>query len=323
METASLFGQLISQVTLSAPLFLLIALGFGIGRFAGWPASVNEGLNRFCFTVAIPCMLFNVMSNFYQSPAVDIRLLMAFFGGCFVVYFIGLLMAKSLFKLDGVSASVFGLGGIFSNNVMLGIPVSVILLGQQSLPSVALILVFNSLILWTLVTVSVEWAKSGSLSLSGITSTLAGVVRNPIIIGIFSGFAWSLLHRPLPQIIDASVSMLGQVSVPLTLVSLGMSLSMYRVKDGLKMSYAMCGLKLLVMPAVVWGIAYLIQLPPEESKVVVLLGSMSLGVNVYLMAQKFNVLQGPTATSMLLTTVLSIITTPVLIMLMNRFYSMG
>lgn len=321
METVSFLAQLSHQVILSAPLFLLIATGFCLGRFAGWPESVNEGLNRFCFTVALPCMLFKVMSKFYQSPAVDVRLLIAYFGSCFAVYIVGRILAKHVFRLDPVSASVFGLGGIFSNNVMLGIPVALILLGQSSLPSVALVLVFNSLILWTLVTVSVEWARSGSFSLQGIVKTLLSVLRNPLIIGIFSGFAWSfLLHRSLPRAIDISVTMLGDVSAPLTLVTLGMSLARYNISQGLRESAALCVLKLLLMPAIIWGIAFLLHLPLQESQVVVLLGSMAVGVNVYLMAQKFKVLQGVTATSMLLTTLLSTITTPLLMILMTRYY---
>lgn len=322
METISFFGQLSNQIVLSAPLFLLMATGYGIGRFAGWPDSVAEGLNRFCFSVALPCMLFRVMSKFYESPAVDVRLLFAFFGSCFVVYFIGRLVAKYLFHLDAVSSSVFSLGGIFSNNVMLGIPVAIILLGQASLASVALVLVFNSLILWTLVTVSVEWAQSGSFSLRGIAKTLINVVRNPIIIGIFIGFAWSLLmRRPLPYVIDSPVTLLGQISAPLTLVTLGMSLARYKIRHGLRESAAISLLKLVVMPLMIWGAAILLHLPQQESQVVVLLGSMAVGVNVYLMAQKFNVLQGATATSMLLTTVLSTVTTPILMLLMARYYA--
>lgn len=53
---------------------------------------------------------------------------------------------------------------------------------------------------------------------------------------------------------------------------------------------------------------------------VVLLGSMAVGINVYLMAQKFKVLQGATATSMLISTLLSTLTTPMLMILMSRFY---
>lgn len=320
MESLSFFAQLWNQILLSTPLIVLIALGFALGRFAGLPASVIEGLNRFCFSVALPCMLFKVMSNFYQSPPVDARLLIAYFGSCFIVWLTGRIVASTLFKMDAISASVFSLGGIFSNNVMLGIPVAIILLGQSSLSSVALVLVFNSLILWTLVTVSVEWAQNGNFSLHGISRTLLSVLRNPLIIGIFSGFVWSALRRPLPMIIDTPVSMLGQVSAPLTLVTLGMSLSQYQIRQGLKESAAICLLKLALMPAVIWGLAMLLNLPREESQVVVLLGSMAVGVNVYLMAQKFGVMQGTTAASMLISTLISTLSTPLLMLLMNHFY---
>lgn len=321
METARFLAQLSHQIVLSAPLFLLIATGYCLGRFAGWPQTMTEGLNRFCFTLALPCMLFRVMSKFWLSPPVDARLLVAYFGSCIAVYFVGRLLAKHLFRLDGISASVFGLGGIFSNNVMLGIPVALILLGKESMPSVALVLVFNGLILWSLVTVSVEWARSGSLSMPGIATTLLNVVRNPLIIGIMCGFSWSfLLHRPLPGVIDVPVGMLGDISAPLTLVTLGMSLSHYQIRQGLRESSAICLLKLVLMPAMIWAIAWALHLPRLESQVIVLLGSMAVGVNVYLMAQKFNVLQGATATSMLVSTIGSTMTTPLLMMLMARFY---
>ena len=64
---------------------------------------------------------------------------------------------RAVFRLDGTQQSVFALGGVFSNNVMLGIPLATITLGEKALPSVALVLVFNALTLWTMVTVSVEW----------------------------------------------------------------------------------------------------------------------------------------------------------------------
>lgn len=141
-----------------------------------------------------------------------------------------------------------------------------------------------------------------------------------MIIGIFSGFAWSAFQQPLPAIIDTPVSTLGQVSAPLTLVTLGMSLSQYQIHQGLKESAAICLLKLTLMPAVIWGLALLLHLPREESQVVVLPCSMAVGVNVYLMAQKFGVMQGTTAASMLISTLISTLSTPLLMLLMSRFY---
>jgi predicted permease len=286
-------------------------------RWRKWPDSITEALNRVVFKIALPAMLFRLMSDFGQSPPVDARLLIAFFGSCLIVFVLGRVIASRLFKLDGISGSVFALGGIFSNNVMLGLPIATVMLGEKAIPSVALVLVFNGLILWTLATVSVEWVKHGALNLKGFGKTAVSVLKNPLIIAILSGTLFSLTGIPLPQMIDKTVSMLGTIAVPLALVALGMSLAAYKVKDGLKESYAICLLKLIVQPLVIWGLAVLLGLPPLESKVVVLLGSMSVGINVYLMSQQFNALTGPAATSMLLSTVFSAVTTPLLLMLMD------
>lgn len=313
----ALLHTLLHQILLSMPLFILIALGWMLVRWRKWPDSITEALNRVVFKIALPAMLFRLMSDFGQSPPVDARLLIAFFGSCLIVFVLGRVVASRLFKLDGISGSVFALGGIFSNNVMLGLPIATVMLGEKAIPSVALVLVFNGLILWTLATVSVEWVKHGALNLKGFGKTAVSVLKNPLIIAILSGTLFSLTGIPLPQMIDKPVSMLGTIAVPLALLALGMSLAAYKVKDGLKESYAICLLKLIVQPLVIWGLAVLLGLPPLESKVVVLLGSMSVGINVYLMSQQFNALTGPAATSMLLSTVFSAVTTPLLLMLMD------
>lgn len=313
----ALLHTLLHQILLSMPLFILIALGWMLVRWRKWPDSITEALNRVVFKIALPAMLFRLMSDFGQSPPVDARLLIAFFGSCLIVFVLGRVIANRLFKLDGISGSVFALGGIFSNNVMLGLPIATVMLGEKAIPSVALVLVFNGLILWTLATVSVEWVKHGALNLKGFGKTAVSVLKNPLIIAILSGTLFSLTGIPLPQMIDKPVGMLGTIAVPLALVALGMSLAAYKVKEGLKESYAICLLKLIVQPLVIWGLAVLLGLPPLESKVVVLLGSMSVGINVYLMSQQFNALTGPAATSMLLSTVFSAVTTPLLLMLMD------
>lgn len=305
------------QIVLSAPLFILAILGYGLMRWGKWNKTVADGLTKFVFSVALPAMLFRMMCNFSKQPPVDARLLIAFFGSCLIVFVVGRVLGSKVFQLDGTSGSVFALGGIFSNNVMLGIPVATVALGEAALPSVALVLVFNGLILWTLVTVSVEWSRNGSLTVKGFALTARNVLTNPLIIGIISGTLFSLTGYDLPMFIDQPVSMLGQIAAPMSLVALGMGLAEYRIRDGWKISSAICTLKLILQPMVVWALAIMLKLPPMETQVVVLLGSMAVGVNVYLMSRQFNVIVGPTASSMVISTILSAITTPLILTLIG------
>ena len=174
-------------LALTAPLFLLVLLGYTLTRWGRWPKPVADALTRFVFSVAIPALLFRLMSDFSRLPPVDARLLIAYFGACMLVFLLGRLIAARLFRMDGVAQAIFGLGGIFANNVMLGIPLAKVTLGEPSLPVISLVLVFNALVLWTLVTVSVEWARRRALSWSGYMQAAKGVLANPVVASILLG----------------------------------------------------------------------------------------------------------------------------------------
>ena len=305
------------QLSLAAPLFALVFVGYGLMRFSGWPAAMSDNLSRFVFSVAMPAMLFRMMSDLSRLPPVDARLLMAFFGSCLIVFILGRLVAWKLFGLDGAGQSLFGLGGVFSNNVLLGIPLAKVTLGEAALPSVALVLVFNSLTLWTLVTVSVEWARHGSFTAHGFVKTVKAVLKTPIVASILSGTLFGLSGLPVPALIDQPLAMVGTAAAPLAMIVLGMGLAEYGIREGWQISTAITAVKLLVQPLVVWLLARLLGLPPLETRVVVLLASLAVGANVYLMPRQFKVLEGPVAGSLLLSTMLSALTTPLIVSLMG------
>ncbi len=286
-------------------------------RWFHWPPSVAEGLSRFVFSIALPAMLFRMMSDFSRLPPVDARLLIAFFGGCLIVFGIGRFVAWRWLRLDGVAQSVFALGGIFSNNVLLGLPLAKTTLGEAALPSVALILTFNSLILWTLVSVSIEWAKHGSPSFTGFAKTLRSVATNPIVAAIISGTLFGLTDSHIPALIDAPLAMLAQIAAPLSLIALGMSLAQYGMRAGWQLSTAICTLKLMVQPLVVWLLAIALGIPTMETHVVVLMASLPVGANVYLMSRQFKTLEGPVAASLVISTALAAITAPLVLTLLG------
>ena len=307
----------VHHVAIATPLFSLVFIGYVLMRFSGWPKAMSESLSQFVFSVALPAMLFRLMSDFSKLAPVDARLLIAFFGGCLIVFVIGRLIAWKVFALDGVSQSVFALGGIFSNNVLLGLPLAKVALGDAAVPSVALVLVFNALILWTLVTVSVEWAKHGNFSLHGFAKTLRGVLTNPVVAGILGGTLFGLTGWPLPDALGQPLSMVGQAATPMALIALGLGLAEYGVRDGWKISVSICAVKLLIQPFVVWALARLLGLPPMETKVVVMLSSIAIGANVYLMSRQFKALEGPIASSLVLSTGLAALTTPLALTLVG------
>jgi len=308
----------LQQLEVSAPLFVLVLAGYLLAASGRWPKSVSDALAKFVFAAAVPALLFRLMSDMSRLPPVDARLLIAFFGGCLIVFVLGRLIGLWLFGLNGVQQSVFALGGIFANNVLLGVPIARASLGEAAMPSVALVLVFNSLTLWTLVTVSVEWARHGELSVRGFGSTLRGVLTNPVVASVLVGAAFGLTGLRLPVLIDRPLELVGQSAIPLSLIVLGMGLAEYGLRDGWREALGITGMKLLVQPFAVWALARLLDLPPTETQAVVLMAALAVGINVYLMAREFDTMQAPVATSLVLSTALSAITVPLALALVTQ-----
>lgn len=308
-------SHFLQQLSLSAPHFTLVLAGFLLAASGRWPKAVSDALAMFVFSVAVPALLFRLMSDPARLPPVQWRLLAAFFGGCLVTFALGRLAGAALFRLDGVQQSVFALGGVFSNNVLLGIPLAKAMLGEAALPFVALVIVFNSLTLWTVATVSVEWARHGALSARGFLQTARKVLTTPVIVGVLAGAAVGATGIRLPAMVDEPLRLTAEAAVPLALIVVGMGLAQHGWRTGWRVGLGITALKLVVQPLVVLGAALLLGLPPLERQAVVLLGSLAVGVNVAVMAHQFNALQGPVASSMVLSTALSAFTTPLAIAL--------
>ena len=99
----------VHHFSLAAPLFILVLVGYALQRWGSWPKAATDALSRFVFSIALPAMLFRMMSDLSRLPPVDAKLLIAFFGSCLIVFAIGRLVAWRLFHLDGVGQSVFAL----------------------------------------------------------------------------------------------------------------------------------------------------------------------------------------------------------------------
>ena len=104
--------------------------------------------------------------------------------------------------------------------------------------------------------------------------------------------------------------------MPLSLIALGMGLAEFGIGEAWRESAAISIVKLAVQPLVVFGFARLLALPPMETRAIVLLASLPVGANVYLMARAFGVLGGPVAASLLMSTLLAAVTTPAVLVLM-------
>ncbi len=296
---------------LSLPLFLIVGLGYGFARCRLISAQVGQALSKFAFTVALPLLLFRVMSNITQMPTPDWRIAIAFFGSCFILFAVSRLLAARFFRLDADGQTLFGMATVFSNNVQLGIPLTIALLGEGALPSVAVIFSLNGFLMWTLVTVAIELGRAKSPSLrQTITRGIWQTLKNPIVVGIIAGFLWSISTLSMPAALGKTISLLADAASPVALFAVGVSLTQFSLSETLRQSSAISVLKLLAQPLLVYGLGRAMELPLVSMQAAVLLAALPVGVNVCLMAEQFKSLEAASATSLLLSTLAASISAP-------------
>ncbi len=302
----------------SVPLFCLIGLGYALVRWLGFGKKESEALVKFAFNVALPAMLFRLLAQqFLTDTQTDMRLLIAFFGACLFLLVVFRFIAIKVLRINPVGASVFGTACVFCNNGLLGLPLAIAMLGDEYLPSIACVITFNALILWTAVSILVEQGTK-HITLKSFFLTVVHVFKNPLIISIFAGVLWNLTRIEFPYFIGEPLRMVALSATPLSLIAVGMGLAEYGISKGIGTGLFVCAAKLIVHPVAVFFLATLVGLGPIEKTAIVFLAALPCGVNVYLMSRTFHAIEAEIADAMLFSTMFAAITMPFVVTLLKH-----
>ena len=105
------------------PVFLVIGAGYAATRSGVFSSSAVDGLMVFTQSFAIPCLLFRGLVDLDLGAVFDPRLLLSFYAGAVVCFALGILGARRLFGRRPGEAVAIGFGALFSNSVLLGLPI--------------------------------------------------------------------------------------------------------------------------------------------------------------------------------------------------------
>lgn len=291
------------------PVFGIVALGWGSARVGWFPDWATRGLSHFVFNFAIPAMLFRTLASQELPDPIEWGHLLSYYGGAYASWLLGLLGGLYIFHRDFATAAVGGMGGAFSNTVLLGIPLVLTTYGDAATLPLFLVIAFHSTLLVTTATILCEAGRGKGRGMRELPVNVArGLVTNPIVMGLLAGIIWNLAGWPLPKALDQLTETLGRAALPCAVFSMGASLAAYRIAGALVEAGFGVLLKLFVHPALVFVLAtYVFRLDPLWRDVAVILAALPVGVNVYLFGQRYEAGAGTAATAMLLSTPLSVL----------------
>lgn len=298
------------------PVFGVILCGYVVGKTPLLGPEGLKGFANFVFCVAIPALLFRTIARGTGANMADFSLVYSYFLGCLIVFCLALAVGRILFRLPLQDLGVFGMGAVFSNTVMLAIPLVYTAFGDEGLTRIMFIVTFHSMILIPMATIVVEigrGAKAG-VPVRILGSTLLSLAKNPVIVSMVAGLAWAYTGWGLPGPVDRFLELLGGGGVPCSLFALGASLTTFHLGGGPRQSAALLTLKLAIHPTVAWFLAsQVFALDPLSASVAILTASLPTGINVFILAQRYDRYVARSATAVLLSTVVSALTVGILL----------
>jgi malonate transporter and related proteins len=307
---------MLEVLTIVTPVFALMAAGYVAARLKYLPEGSGSALSQFAFRVAIPAMLVRAMITAPPIQNSPWRLLAAYLVMITLMWIVATLVAAFVLRKPRDEHAVFAMGSTFGNTVMLGLPISVMAFGQDATTLLALLIAVEATLLWIVATLHMEVVRRGrAMSFAALGGVMRDLVTNPIILALVIGLLGRIAGLRLPHVPDQLLALLGQAGVPTALFALGMVLSTFKLGGERPTLGAIGVLKLVVMPAVAYGLAHhVFGLPPLVVAVLVLHCAMPVGANPFLFASRYDQSPATVSAAIVATTLVAVITVSALLL---------
>lgn len=268
------------------PLFFVMLLGYALHRTGFLSDEFVAGANKFVFYVSLPVQLFRDLGSTDVRTTFDGTYVLF----CFVVTLVSILAVWALARIFLKNKSLVG------EFVQVCYRSSAAILGTAFLQSIygsagmSSLMILGSVPLYNIFAVVILMlegpeAQAGSMG-QKLKKSVKGILTNPTLLGIAAGFAWSLLHLPMPTMFSKTLGSVAGLTSPLALLAIGAGFKGRKAVGYLKPTAAATLVKLLVLPAVFLPLAVHLGFADEKLvALLVMLGSISTP-SCYVMAKQ-------------------------------------
>lgn len=311
---------IISQIFMLAVVVLIGAAG---ARFKVITTDIKDMLSKLIFNISLPLMLFTNFLRIEATPKLIANSLAVLGISGFVIlllFIIGWITSR-LIKFSAGESAVFRAHSMFGNTIFLGFPLIHALYGSEGLLYATMFQLVSNIIMWTAGVVvlthgnGVPWKKS------------IRRVLNPNTVATLTGLVFFMFSLGLPEIIVRPLAELGSANTWLSMLYIGAMLVFAKVGDLLKTKslYIISFNRLILAPAILVSVFYIFSafagLAPDKlvSSVIILEASMPCMATVVIMAREFGADDHLAVGNVFISTILSIVTLPLVVMAINSF----
>ena len=295
--------NLIFSLNATVPVFAMIVLGMFFKKIGTIDDVFASRMNKFVFLIPLPVLLFKDLATLDFETIWDTKFVLF----CFFITILSILIVTLLSFLlkNKQNQGEFIQASYRSSAALLGIALIQNVYGKATM---APLMIIGSVPLYNImadVVLSFFSPERKGLSKEVWLKTIKGILTNPILIGIVVGILWSLLHLPMPTMLDKTVTSIGNVATPLGLMAMGATFNYKEALGDLKPALCAAFIKLFGFCAMFLPLAIYLGFQGEQLiAILVMLGSATT-VSCFVMAKNMGHTGILTSTVVMLTTIFS------------------
>lgn len=291
-----------------AVLLVYILIGIYVKKKAIITKENQQKFIDLVLQVLMPCMIFN---SFRQEITYEVlKTAGIIIVIAFTIAVSALLLGKLLYRRYPYSKrTIMQYGTIVNNSGFAGLPLTGEIFGEVGLFYASFFLIPNRIFMW-----------SAGISLFEKTDSKTkwrNVLLNPNIIAVELGLLRCILSIELPYFLDYSIDKIGATVSPISMIIVGAILADVNIRTIFDKSvFFVAFVRLLLLPLLTVAVTALLHLDNTISGVALVLTAMPVGTTTALLAAKYNADIDFASKCVFVTTILSLITVPLLMMLL-------
>ncbi len=306
-------GELLADITNSIlPVFAIIGLGAFLRRIGLLTEESLSGLSGLVYWVGLPCLLFQKIATTTFQGREASPIFLTVISTMLVIIAVGYATSFAL-RLPNRQRGTFAQAGFRGNLAFVGLPV--LLYTSSSLPPevahdferlavfaiAPIVPVYNACAILTLV------VGQRAINRQQVRRIISQIVLNPLLQASILGSILSLLAFKLPTILDRTTQAVGQMSLPLALITIGGSLLTPATGKNLKTAGAAALLKVAATPLLGHVIGSALGLAATEMRIAMTLMACPTAAACYILAAQMGGDKELAAGAVVISTLLSLV----------------
>lgn len=274
------------SLSATVPVFAVMVLGHLLRRAGLLTHEFCRVSNRLVFTAALPAMLFRQIAVLRPDQIADGRFLL-FTAAASVLYPLLVWLPARRLLPDKGEVGAFTQGAFRGNTALLGAVLMESICGSLTYAPLIVLAGVPVSNAFSVIILSLE-AGGDRPDRAALRRALAGVIKNPLIIGILLGLPFAFFRIPIPAAADKGLSLLANMASPLALLVIGAEFRADAAVKKLRSTVCAGLIKLLLLPALTIFAAAALGFRGEAMVAVLVFSGTPTAVASYIMAENMH-----------------------------------